>query len=238
MSALNNSLHNMFYSSGSFNNDKIITPEAFYVINMKDKIIDIPIFCKFKIDYIINHFNNYDRLIIPVHTEQLNWEPSTSLEALRSIDYPSSCFSRMDFKDSVYYVRNGIILDCNFKPLFLCTIKTDIEKPLRESIPCIYINPRVFCEKTTLNKYIVSTVVPWLLKNDVCIPVHSGDNPVALYSTTERYYKEPKVLIENIDCIETVRWVKNSVNLQKDLEEVLLKNLCYVIVNPEDEIKF
>lgn len=238
MAALDSSLHNMFYSSGSFNNDKIITPEAFYVINMKDKIIDIPIFCKFKIDYIINHFNHYDRLVIPIHTTQLNWEPSTSLEALRSIDYPSSCFSRMDFKDSVYYVRNGIILDCNFKPLFLCTIKRDIEKPLRESVPCIYIHPRVFCEKTTLNKYIVNTVVPWLLKNDVCIPVHSGDSTVALYSTTERYYKEPKVLIENIDCIETVRCVKNSVNLQKDLEEVLLKNLCYVTVNPEDEIKF
>lgn len=238
MSALNSSLHNMFYSSGSFNNDKIITPEAFYVINMKDKIIDIPIFCKFKVDYIINHFNHYDRLVIPIHTTQLNWEPSTSLEALRSIDYSSSCFSRMDFKDSVYYVRNGIILDCNFKPLFLCTIKVDIEKPLREAVPCIYIDPEVFCKKTTLNKYIVNTVIPWLLMNDVCIPVHTGDNPVANYSSTERYYKEPKVLIEGINCIETIINVKNSVNLQKDLEEVLLKNLCYVTVNPEDEIKF
>lgn len=238
MAALDNSLSNMFYSSGSFNNDKIITPEAFYVINMKDKIIDIPIFCKFKIDYIINHFNHYDRLVIPIHTEQLNWEPSTSLEALRSIDYPSSCFGRMDFKDSVYYVRNGIILDCNFKPLFLCTIKTDIEKPLRDSVPCIYINPKVFCEKTTLNKYIVNTVVPWLLKHDVCIPVHSGDTPIALYSSTERYYKEPKVLIENINCIETIKYTVNSINLQKTLEEVLLENLCYVKVNPEDEIKF
>lgn len=238
MAALDNSLRNMFYSSGSFNNDKIINPEAFYVINMKDKIIDIPIFCKFKIDYIINHFNNYDRLVIPIHTEQLDWEPSTSLEALRSIDYPDSCFSRMNFKDSVYYTRNGIILDCNFNPLFLCTIKTDIEKPLSEAVPCIYINPKVFCEKTTLNKYIVNTVVPWLLEHNVCMPVHLGDGTVALYSTTERYYKEPKVLIENIDCIETVRRVKNSVNLQKDLEEVLLENLCYVKVNPEDEIKF
>lgn len=238
MSALNSSLHNMFYSSGSFNNDKIITPEAFYVINMKDKIIDIPIFCKFKIDYIINHFNHYDRLVIPIHTEQLNWEPSTSLEALRSIDYPSSCFSRMNFKDSIYYVRNGIILDCNFNPLFLCTIKTNIEKPLSEAVPCIYVNPKVFCEKTTLNKYIVNTVVPWLLKNDVCIPIHIGDNPVANYSSTERYYKEPKVLIEGINCIKTIINVKNSISLQKDLEEVLLKNLCYVTVNPEDEIKF
>lgn len=238
MSALNNLLHNMFYSSGSFNNDEIINPEAFYVINTKDKIIDIPIFCKFKIDYIINHFNHYDRLVIPIHTRQSDWEPSTSLEALRAIDYPSSCFSRMNFKDSVYYMRNGIILDCNFNPLFLCTIKIDIENPLRESVPCIYINPRVFYEKTTLNKYIVNTVVPWLLNNDVCIPVHSGDNPVALYSTTERFYKEPKVLIENIRCIETVSYAVNSINLQKTLEEVLLKNLRYVTVNPEDEIKF
>ena len=238
MAALDNSLHNMFYSSGSFNNDKIINPEAFYVVNMKDKIIDIPIFCKFKIDYIINHFNNYDRLVIPIHTEQLNWEPSTSLEAIRAIDYPASCFNRMDFKYSIYYVRNGIILDYDFKPLFLCTIKMDIEKPLRESVPCIYINPKVFCEKTTLNKYIVNTVVPWLLKNDVCIPVHSGDNPVANYSTTERFYKEPKVLIENIDCIKTVKYAVNSANLQKTLEEVLLENLRYVTVNPEDEIKF
>lgn len=238
MAALNSSLHNMFYNSGSFNNDKIITPEAFYVINMKDKIIDIPIFCKFKVDYIINHFNRYDRLVIPIHTKQLNWEPSTSLEALRSMDSLASYFSRINFKDSVYYVRNGIILDWDFKPLFLCTIKIDIEKPLREAVPCIYINPKVFCEKTTLNKYIVNTVVPWLLKNDVCIPIHSGDNPVVLYSTTERFYKEPEVLIENIRCIETVKYAVNSINLQKTLEEVLLKNLCYVTVNPEDEIKF
>lgn len=238
MSALNNLLHNMFYSSGSFNNDKIITPEAFYVINMKDKIIDIPIFCKFKIDYIINHFNRYDRLVIPIHTEHLNWEPSTSLETIKAIDYPAICFSRINFKDSVYYMRNGIILDCNFKPLFLCTIKTDIEKPLSEAVPHIYIHPKVFCEKTILNKYIVNTVIPWLLKNDVCIPVHTGDDYIKLYSTTERFYKEPKVLIEKIDCIETVKYAVNYISLQKTLEEVLLKNLCYVTVNPEDEIKF
>jgi hypothetical protein len=238
MSALDNSLHNMFYSSGSFNNDKIINPEAFYVIDMKDGIIDIPIFCKFKIDYIINHFNHYDRLVIPIHTDQVNWEPSTSLETLRSIDYPTNYFSRMNFKDCVYYMRNGIILDYDFKPLFLCTIKTDIEKPLNEAVPCIYISPKVFCEKTVLNKYIVSTVVPWLLKNNVCIPVHSGDNTVVLYSTTEKYYKDPKVLIENINCIETVKNATNSTTLQKTLEEILLENLCYVKVNPEDEIKF
>lgn len=238
MTALNSSLYNMFYCSGSFNNDKIINPEAFYVINMKDEIIDIPIFCKFKIDYIINHFNHYDRLVIPIHTEQLNWEPSTSLEIIRLIAYPGNCFSRINFKDSIYYIRNGIILDCNFKPLFLCTIKTDIEKPLSEAVPCIYINPKVFCEKTTLNKYIVNTIVPWLLSNDVCVPKHLGDNLTALYSSTDRHYKYPKVLIENIDCIETVKNVNNSTTLQKDLEEVLLKNLNYVTINTEDTIKF
>lgn len=238
MAALDSSLHNMFYSSGSFNNDKIINPEAFYIIDVKDKIIDIPLFCKFKIDYIINHFNHYDRLVIPIHTEQLNWEPSTSLEVLRSIEYPSTCFSRMNFKDSIYYIRNGIILDCNFKPLFLCTVKTDIENPLSEAVPCIYIHPKVFCEKTTLNKYIVNTIVPWLLDNNVCVSVHLGDNLVTSYSTTKRYYKYPKVLIENIDCIETVKNVNNSTTLQKDLEEVLLKNLRYITVNPEDTIKF
>jgi hypothetical protein len=238
MAALDNSLRNMFYASGSFNNDTKINPEAFYVIDMKDKIIDIPLFCKFKIDYIINHFNHYDRLVIPIHTKQLNWEPSTSLEVLKSIDFPTGHFGRMNFKDSIYYIRNGVILDCNFKPLFLCTIKTDIEKPLSEAVPYIYINPKVFCEKTVLNKYIVNTIVPWLLENNVCIPVHSGDNPVASYSTTERFYKYSKVLIENIDCINTIENVTNSSTLQKTLEEILLDNLCHVKVNLEDEIKF
>lgn len=238
MAALNSSLHNMFYTSGNFNKDNTFNPEAFYVINMKDKIIDIPIFCKFKIDYIINHFNNYDRLVIPIHTQQLDWEPSTSLEVLRSIELPGYCFSRMNFKDSVYYIRNGVILDCKFKPLFLCTIKTDIEKPLSEAVPCVYIHPKVFCEKTVLNKYIVNTITPWLLKNDVCVPLHLSDNLISLYSTTERFYKDPKVLIENVNCIETIKYSVNSISLQKTLEEVLLENLCYVTVNPEDEIKF
>ena len=60
--------------------------------------------------------------------------------------------SRMKLKDDLYYVGPGIILDDKNNILFSVCIGNHENK--------LIVSPKVFNEKTTMNKYIVSKIIP------------------------------------------------------------------------------
>ena len=60
--------------------------------------------------------------------------------------------SRMKLKDDLYYVGPGIILDDKNNILFSVCVGNQENK--------LIVSPKVFNEKTTMNKYIVSKIIP------------------------------------------------------------------------------
>lgn len=126
--------------------------------------------------------------------------------------------------DDKIYGGRGIILNENFKPLLLCTIKGQIIidengiKRFKYIKPIIRVNPSVFIDnKKIINKAIINTVLPYYCNRTVSRNTYS--------SLINYFSKKPTVIIEDFDdCIVSPN--KPSIaDTQDTFNQVLIDNI-------------
>lgn len=148
----------------------------YLVTKVKDRKVDIPLIAISQIcNYIKHIFNNKEdvnnsSIIIPLYVNTYSKDVST-FKFLLSNAFNSTTFNERltelcTRKGDIYYGGKGIILDKNYNLLLLCTVRVDIPvnniNNLSYISPIIYIDSRVFSNKSFVNNGIVRYIVPYI----------------------------------------------------------------------------
>ena len=139
----------------------------------------------------------------------------------------STCTSS---KNELYHGGKGIIMDANKHPLLLCTIR-GIFDAITNSIEfnefVIYINPKVFYSNNTLEKFIVSKVIPHITaKRLIPVIIYSYLRNVKFNFKISDFQNkvEPKIVISSdIDkfFIDNHRDLNADILLQNNVDDLI-----------------
>ena len=101
------------------------------------------------------------------NTLQIKGRP---LKILEYMVLNNSCLEKIDYKGTIYYVGNGILLDCYFSPLVIITVKfktkniDDINTKYANLQIGIndYISPRLLTEDFNIKTLFRSKIIPYI----------------------------------------------------------------------------
>lgn len=113
-------------------------------------------------------------VVIPIiSTKVLGRDYKTGSTALYNItgnEVYKGGLTRFLCKGDTYYGTNGIILDNNFNPILLTTITEKLSStPTTLLNVNLYLHPKVFLLKSSIEKFLASKLVPCVLENGVTI---------------------------------------------------------------------
>lgn len=160
------------------------------VIDISNPIIEIPLFARSCIEYLLeleiidNRLPEEERTkeVVIKMDEELRHDVKRSAKTiLRNMSkFPTSEYKLQKIltnKGKVYYISKGAIFDNEFNALMLCTItgKRIEEIPtegnyrdiLCYSNPTVYIHPKVFLSTDLIEKFIVKEIIPYYLTNKI-----------------------------------------------------------------------
>lgn len=143
--------------------------------------------------------------------------------------YPSDFLGRIKIKDNYYYVASGVLFNADKDPLFyFAQDLTDIQHPK----PWLYLTPRLLADATVsgkpMEKFFMSTIVPYLINNDIYITGHENRTVVEIDNHIDDTFFMPNstllrdipvnqvndrlndILVENADVIS--RFTENYSN--------------------------
>lgn len=101
-----------------------------------------------------------------------------------------------------YYGGKGIILDENWNVLMIAgyhvSLKEDCESIIIEE-PVCYISPKVFISKDIISKYIINTIIPFVVNNEIYTKNCGLLNNIVYTST----YSKVSIVVKSLDYLIT-----------------------------------
>lgn len=196
----------------------------FYEIDTSKDIIEIPIFYRGHAESFLEN-DKCNKIVLPLFSIDKIYSKS-SLNTISKLLETRSNYGliEVNFKNEIYYGCKGLILDENKNMLLSMNVRYKKEninncifyKPFK--IVC-RINYNVYKYKTTLNKYILNKIIPYL------------SNTELYYSAVEnsfdyQYYKS-KVEIVISDDENIIKPIPPDIieNLDDTLNNTLIKNI-------------
>lgn len=175
--------------------------------------------------------SNKTKVLISLYTTIPSQERRTSRTILNQFFSIMSDGSRLvkitTSKGNVYYGGKGIILDDDFKPLILLTIKTeksDTVNFIKYTRFICHVSPRIFEKQDEMFvKYIIKKVFPVLAKYEFDFPTDSFSEP----GDNARF----KIVIDDFDEIFFISPVQpKPEDIEKDtFNQVLVDNVDEII---------
>lgn len=189
---------------------------AFLKINMNADIIDVPSILHSYI-YSIDS-NRTDTLVLPIYEDNNIYVSSfsTLLKKVYFREYNLGTLFKAVVKEDTFYATRGMILDRDYNPLMICTVRfTKEDFGLTDAKPVIYISPKVYNTTNIVTKAIISKVIPH-------------------YATSFRDYhfdEKPEIIIS--DAIDNfIAKPDNpdiSGDIDKDLNDILKENIENIV---------
>jgi len=201
-----------YYYGSSIEHNNIFN--VFITFSLEGNIIEVPSVYR---NEVINALNknlsahnptNYKRMVIPTYVFNDRVEIKRTADALITRLFSSnySLMKVIDGKNNVYYGCAGLIMDKDFKPLFMSTINIDCSQ-IKERNKFlitqlnIRINPTIFDSSNTLEKMIIKKLI-WLYSNNSSdslssISLRESRGMIGLYDTREN--NTAKIIIEPFD---------------------------------------
>ena len=140
-------------------------------ISTKSSSFIIPVFALGALaDFSVEEANNIDSIVISLPSLYLEKYAITEKRAndifslVKNFTLEDRLCKIVTTK-CIYYVGQGVILDSDFNPLLVCTLKVTKGAPhdnfiFTYSDPTVYISPKVFASKDLISKAIVKTLIP------------------------------------------------------------------------------
>ena len=208
---------------------------------------EIPIFCNNFIETtIVRQFALNRRLndiIIPLGVNKETATVRSVDKLFYSINYSvvkaSGLCSYKTEKSDVYHIERGIIMDKDENLLMFNTIEIEVKD---EKLECkkvkSYIHPSVFYSDGLIEKTIVEKVIPYILKEGVCVyPNHQNDdyvvNNLGITNTeANTYYRErvkPEIVVKDVKDIFFCTPNAPSDNFNEEINDLLVEDINSVI---------
>lgn len=157
----------------------------FFTLDLsKDDVIDIPIYCRAIVESTMKSNVTYpflpqtSKIIIPLYVNSEIQHRRTADSIIKyffnSVSFEKRLVKVVTNKDEVYYGGPGLILDKNFNPILLCTVRAEKEVGIDNKTYYSYtkvvikVSPSVFtCNTGLLEKNILKKVIPLYITNPV-----------------------------------------------------------------------
>lgn len=152
-------------------------------VSAHDGIFEVPLIVRKSLEGIINqnlisvqHSNDYilDTLY-PLCSESIIIQRKTFDTIIKLFFLDSGWeLRKIRLNDgSIYYGNRGIILDANFNPILLITLKAElVDNVCKYKNIVIHISPSVFTNQTLLiNKGIIKKIIPFYIENKFYNPI-------------------------------------------------------------------
>lgn len=120
--------------------------------------------------------------------------------------------------NATYYVGRGLILNSEFKPLYMLSVELSRNYNIKNA-NC-RISPRVFeCPKDLINKTIIKKVMPFYMFNKVRVQ----------NSIESEVYKNVKIIIENFDNIFITPNEPSLEDFEESVHQCLINNIRDIV---------
>lgn len=165
------------------------------------------------------NIDNTDSLILPLYQDNTTKTSSfaTMLKKAYNRDTYLGTLQKIVVKGEVFYAAKGIILDKDYKPLMLNTVKfvMNEHRLLGEVIPIVYINPKVYEISNIVTKGIITKAIPHYSTNYSPYPI-SEKHQIIISDTINDFFVYP----DNPDI---------GSDMDKELMDILRENLNSMI---------
>lgn len=200
-------------SDDLINNARVLYIKNYYV---SENEYYIPV-----INYDYNDFTQKNSINLEYYIEDNNIA-KTPKEILNLLTQQIPTIHKIKFKDSIYYIGYGIILDCNFNILFLCTIKNYKSCPQL----AFFISPNVFLIKSPFNTVI----------NNIFLSINEKIQ-LGIYSRFVNYNNvlSSIINIQNIQNLITIPKVKES--YLNNIDDLINSRISFKMDNLMDNFK-
>ena len=217
--------------------------DKFLSVNISESEIEIPIFCRYKIEELIYdklyypntpNLANIKEVIIPLYCNTIVQNKRTADSIIKEF------FTRTNFGDrlqkvvtnkgEIYYGGKGIIFNKDFTPLFIATLIGEKEIVDGNTVftynrATIHINPKVFLDTHGLiSKSILKKVIPLYVSQTIRINTNSRFRSSLPISYT------PQILIDDVSgWIKKVKLPTPSNCSNNILNQLLIDNIDDVL---------
>lgn len=128
----------------------------------------------------------------------------------------------LNFKGTIYYTGNGIILDSSYRPLVMSTVVFD-----KDNIPLkykVYLNPIVFSEDTTLNKYLRNK----FFKEEILAESHVYEN-LAIWNACDSHCIPHEVVMKSAKEFIVKPATPKANNINEEINDFLIQNIDSIV---------
>lgn len=216
----------------------------FFKVDVKESKMDIPSFgMQTILNCIINNLNQHkkiDSIAVPFVSSLRIYKASKSADLLmRALNqvYPNlgEMFVTVKTdKGELYYGAKGLIFDKDMNLLFLTSVECDMDNSkIMYRKAKVYVHPSVFYSDGTIEKCLISKVIPYFLKEGVS--VHGGSTSIPIKNCINyddpddwrTYHKTiPQIIVADVKDKFFCKPVLSSVTFKdEDINEFLNKNL-------------
>ena len=149
------------------------------LIKGSDNEIEVPVIARMLFEREVTEAGNplteIEKMVLPLYNNSPNSEVSTfsammSLFA-NNVSYNDRLMKITTREGEIYYGSRGIILDEDYTPLLLCTLRAKVSEDNSTVIyyrPVCHISPKVFLEpKKFVNKNIIRKLIPCYINSSV-----------------------------------------------------------------------
>lgn len=178
-------MHRMFLDYGIYTPSIEVTLDenAIYnknlVVDLKNKEIPICIMRFFR--ELCLKYNDDTKLVIPLYERLISESKRTFNSVLRSLFSNNDCNGHLrkvtTNKGEVYYGKKGLILDSNFNPIIMFSLKCHEVEWSKDTAAYVYdkiicrVSPNVFLEPNKLiHKGIIKYIIPFMQEGIIDIP--------------------------------------------------------------------
>lgn len=200
------------------------------IVNINKPEMEIPAFgLRYYEDTIItNHLLDGDtmtELVVPLYSNDFPIRKATFDSIIKkffTLSFNARLVKCTDKSKNVYYGGPGLILDKDFKPLFMCTFIA--EKCVENNYPrLVYtkricrISPKVFQDKNVITKGIINKL----------LPTYIGEAPPSMHSRypVEFSSSNVQIIIDDFDNFFVSPTAPSGNNLQEELNQCLVDNI-------------
>lgn len=191
--------------------DKHNVYNKLFVLDISSDNFEIPVFMRGAVETKLFCNNNcstdrtdYKKVVIPLYSNCYSIVGKTAdsiITKLFSCSYNSRICKAFTSSNEIYYGGKGLILDKDFTPLLMCSIKyVNDNSRLRYYQPILHVSPKVFVNDTSMiEKSIVRKVIPFYLTHDISFVLNNYNR----YINSEIVNPKVQLVVEDIKGIET-----------------------------------
>lgn len=192
------------------------------LIDCSSNNLEVPILL---VDYLVPTLN----IEIPsciYHIPLYSCSPSTTLRTATKIfeDVLNLTYMhrirKVSTPNATYYIGKGLILNSEFKPLLMLSLKVNRTGEIKDAV--CRIHPRVFeSPKDLINKTIIKKVMPFYMFKEVSVI-----DSIILEGSS---YKKAEIIISDFDNMFVTPNEPNLSTLDNDVHQCLLDNIRDIV---------